>query len=283
MNQLKESVPTSGVIHDFVTSRDGTRISYRTSGNGPGLIVIPGALTMAADFEAFSAELANDFTVYTIDRRGRGQSGPQGSDYSITKECEDIQALQEKTSARYLFGHSFGGFIALEVARNNQNLDKIAVYEPGVSIDQSVPVGWAELCREQLTHNKYSDAFITFIRGVNPEMAGKTPKWLFKLIIPLALNKDERLHKYKLLAGTIREHKEAARLDNTYQHYREISARVLLMLGGREKGTSIERAGLKLAEVLPEAKLVRFPKFDHFGPEKKPGEVAAELRLYFFS
>src|SRR4051812_41796215 len=97
------------INQEFVTSSDGTRISYLIVGSGSPLIVIPGALTTAADFESFSQELARHFTVHTIDRRGRGLSGPQGSDYSIARECEDIKALQEKTGAQYIFGHSFGG------------------------------------------------------------------------------------------------------------------------------------------------------------------------------
>jgi predicted alpha/beta superfamily hydrolase len=38
-----------------------------------------------------------------------------------------------------IVGHSYGGLIALEVARNNEAFNKIAVYEPGVSIDGSMP------------------------------------------------------------------------------------------------------------------------------------------------
>jgi pimeloyl-ACP methyl ester carboxylesterase len=76
----------------------------------------------------------DSFTVHSIDRRGRGLSGPQGSEYSITKECEDIQALQKETGAIYVFGHSYGGLIALETARTFPSFTKIALYEPGVSI-----------------------------------------------------------------------------------------------------------------------------------------------------
>jgi predicted alpha/beta superfamily hydrolase len=46
-----------------------------------------------------------------------------------------VLALQAATGASFLVGHSYGGLIALEVARNNKDFNKIAVYEPGVSID----------------------------------------------------------------------------------------------------------------------------------------------------
>jgi hypothetical protein len=52
---------------------------------------------MAADYAAFARALSEHFMVHTIERRGRGESGPQGDDYSIVKECEDVLALQAET------------------------------------------------------------------------------------------------------------------------------------------------------------------------------------------
>jgi hypothetical protein len=98
-----------GATHS-VRSKDGTTISYLSIGGGPSVLVLPGVLSMAADYAAFARALAEHFTVHTIERRGRGESG-----------------------------HSYGGLVALEVARNNTAFTKIAVYEPGVSIDGSMP------------------------------------------------------------------------------------------------------------------------------------------------
>src|SRR6516162_659210 len=129
---------TTSTVH----SKDGTTISYLTVGSGPAVMVIPGALSMATGYTAFARALAEHFTVHTIERRGRGESGPQGNDYSILKECEDVLALQQRTGASFLVGHSFGGLVALEVARNNPSFIKIAVYELGVSIERSIPMDW---------------------------------------------------------------------------------------------------------------------------------------------
>ena len=43
---------TTDTIH-AVFSLDGTKISYLTMGSGPSVIVIPGTLSMAADYAAF--------------------------------------------------------------------------------------------------------------------------------------------------------------------------------------------------------------------------------------
>ena len=100
-----------------VVSQDGATISYLSMGSGPAVVVIPGALSTAADYVDFGNALAEHFTVHIIERRGRGLSSPQGDDYSISKECEDLLALQRQTGASLLVGHSFGGLVALETAR----------------------------------------------------------------------------------------------------------------------------------------------------------------------
>src|SRR5690242_2288681 len=98
-----------------VRSADGTTIGYLSVGAGPPVLVIPGVLSMAGDYAAFASALAEHFTVHTLERRGRGVSGPQGDDYGIGKECEDVLALRAATGASLLVGHSYGGLIALEV------------------------------------------------------------------------------------------------------------------------------------------------------------------------
>jgi pimeloyl-ACP methyl ester carboxylesterase len=266
---------------EVVASADGTTIAYRTVGRGPAVLVVPGALAVATDFDAFARELAQRLTVHTIERRGRGDSGPQGDDYSIERECEDVAALQAATGATFLFGHSFGGLIALEAARANTAFAKVAVYEPGVSIDGSIDTSWAPACEAQLARGQQLDAFITFARGINPQTTGKAPRWLLRLILPVAIRKLERKQKYRLLPAAIREHAEAARLDNTYPHYRDVTAAVLLMAGKDVTTTGAGRASQSLLPVLPTATLTTFPALDHFGPEKKPKHVAEALSAFF--
>lgn len=266
---------------DTVVSGDGTEIAYQTVGDGPGVLLVPGALAMAHDFDAFARQLADRFTVHIIERRGRGQSGPQGDDYSVDSECDDVAAVQAATGAKLLFGHSFGGFIALEAARRSNVFEKLAVYEPGVSIDGSIDMSWAPGVQAQLARGEQLAAFITFVRGINPQTTGKAPRWLLKLILPVAMRKREREQKYRLLPATIREHAEAARLDNTYDSYRDITAGVLLMVGKDADATGAGRAGTRLLAVLPRASRAEFPALDHFGPEKRPKEVAEAVSAFF--
>jgi len=271
----------TGATH-IVLSQDGAEISYLTTGSGPAVMVIPGALSVAADYGAFASALAKQFTVHTIERRGRGLSSPQGDDYSMLKEREDVLALQRKTGASLLVGHSFGGLVALEVARNNPSLTKVAVYEPGVSVDGSIPMGWMPGYQKKLVERKYLNAFVEFSLAVGPERARNTPPWLMKLLLPLFVNSHDRQQMLDLLPENLREHQEVARLDSSYENYREISAAVLLMYGGKSDSPWVNTAMERLAAVLPRSETQEFPKLDHFGIDKKaPREVARAVSAYF--
>jgi pimeloyl-ACP methyl ester carboxylesterase len=265
-----------------VGSRDGTTISYRTVGEGPAVIVIPGVMSTADDYAAFADALGKNFTVHTIERRGRGRSGPQGDHYGIGKECEDVAALRDETGARYLVGHSYGGLVALEAARDNTALTKMAVYEPGVSVDGLISMTWVPRYRQRLAERKYLDAFAEFSIAAGPQRAQKTPSWMMKLVLVLMMRAKRRQKMYRLLPANLLEHQEVARLDNTYQSYREVSAPTLLMFGGRSGLTWVAPAIKRLSEVLPASEPRAFPKLNHFGPDQKgPREVAEAVKQYF--
>src|ERR1700690_3589332 len=93
---------------DTVISNDGTVVGYRIMGCGPGVILMHGGANASQHFMTLGGLLADNFTVYIPDRRGRGLSGPFGDDYSIQKEIEDIDALIKKTGVHNLFGLSSG-------------------------------------------------------------------------------------------------------------------------------------------------------------------------------
>jgi pimeloyl-ACP methyl ester carboxylesterase len=75
-----------------VTSPDGIQIGYRTTGEGPPLLLVHGLLGDHARWAALQEYFEPHFTVHAIDRRGRGASG-DGAGYDITREVEDVAAV----------------------------------------------------------------------------------------------------------------------------------------------------------------------------------------------
>ena len=65
----------AAAVLEHVTSSDGTRIGYRRSGQGPPLVLIHGATGAHWSFRYLVPAIVDRFTVYAVDRRGRGESG----------------------------------------------------------------------------------------------------------------------------------------------------------------------------------------------------------------
>ena len=271
-----------GTSH-VVLSRDGTKIGYLSVGSGPSVLVIPGVLSMAADYATFARALSEHFAVHTIERRGRGQSGPQGEDYSIFKECEDVLALQKETGAALLVGHSYGGLVALEVARSNNAFRKIAVYEPGVSIDGSMPTAWMPGYEKKLAENRNVDALVEFTLADAPPRIQRMPRWLMKSVFLVLVSCSRQYRQMlDLLDQNLREWREIARLDSSCEHYREIASGVLLMYGGKSDSAAVTLAMERLAAILPHSETKEFPRLDHFGIERTaPREVSKSVSDYF--
>jgi pimeloyl-ACP methyl ester carboxylesterase len=122
---------TSAPSRSSVRSEDGTSIAYESFGAGEGVIVVGGALADGRDYVPFARRLARSFAVRVIDRRGRGASGPQGPDYAVEKEAEDVLAVQSATGAGAVFGHSYGGLVALEAVRRSTVFSQVALYARG--------------------------------------------------------------------------------------------------------------------------------------------------------
>ncbi|HEX5543313.1 MAG TPA: alpha/beta hydrolase [Micromonospora sp.] len=267
-----------------VRSADGTTISYHTTGTGPGLLVVPGALNDATDYSALADALAARFTVHTVNRRARDGSGPQGPDYSIATECADLTAVRAATGARYIFGHSYGGLVALEAARRDPGIDKLALYEPGVSVAGLIPMHWIPQYRQFLAQGRPFGAFVTFAIGTGPAAASRNPRWLMAAILRLVFRGERRAKIFRLLEANLHEHEEVGRLDDSYPNYREVSADVLLMAGGKSGLPYVASAFDRLAEVLPSARVHTFPKLDHFGPDQKgPAEVSETVTAFLLS
>lgn len=266
-----------------VISKDGTIASFLSLGKGPGMIVLPGVLSMASDYAAFASALAGNFSVHTLERRGRGRSGPQGDSYSIQKEIDDVLAVQRDTGAIFLVGHSYGGLIALEVARNNNTFTKIAVYEPGVSIDGSMPVHWMPGYEKKLAENRNLDALVEFTLADAPARLAKLPAWLMKLMLRLFFVRYPDSRKMLgLLQQNLSEWREIVKLDGHYLDYREISATVLLLYGGRSDSRAVDVVIKRLPTVLHHCETKVFPKLDHFGIERTaPKEVAKAIGDFF--
>jgi pimeloyl-ACP methyl ester carboxylesterase len=168
-----------------ITSIDGTRIAYSKTGSGPALILVDPAL----GFRGFGPmgdmvdHLATDFTVYTYDRRGRGESSDT-LPYAVAREVEDLEALIEAAGgSAFVYGFSSGAVLGLYTAQKG-NVKKLALLEPPLSFDDqssTEPDLGAEI-RDLVAAGRRGDAVEHFNRsiGVPEEMIDglrRAPFW----------------------------------------------------------------------------------------------------------
>lgn len=269
---------------EVVRSGDGTAISYETMGRGEGLLVLGGAWRTSHDYLPFARALSHAFTVHVIDRRGRGQSGPQGADYSIACEIEDLQSVQAQTGATIVFGHSYGGLIALEAARHSAVFSDVIAYEPGVSVAGSIPLKWMDPYRERLAAGDPRGAFAAMVRGAGgaPAALERMPLWYVRLMLRLFIKQAHWQRIEPLLQAGLVEHEQVAALDDTtVGRYRGITARVLLLGGGKSRSFATTTLFDQLAATIPDCASELIDGLDHTAPsDKAPDAVAERVRRH---
>jgi len=114
------------------------------------------------------AQLNQHFTVYAMERRGRGQSGDAPA-YSIEREFEDVASLASSIGKPVdVFGHSFGAACVLGAARQIPNLRRMILYEPPRLQEQQAPQRAVLLDRieQMLANGEHEGVVVTLLRDM---------------------------------------------------------------------------------------------------------------------
>jgi pimeloyl-ACP methyl ester carboxylesterase len=126
------------------TSSDGTAIAYRVAGEGEPILFVHGSGTSSADWVFVAPFLKERFTVVTMDRRGRGESG-DGPSYSMDAEAGDVLAVLDEVGAQMLVAHSYGALCSILAASRTDRLRRFVFYEPPIAVQEDRLGGLDEL------------------------------------------------------------------------------------------------------------------------------------------
>ena len=171
-----------------VKSKDGTTIGFDKKGKGPAVILVEGALGYRAMGFGNKLQdlLAEQFSVYAYDRRGRGESG-NSKPYALEREVEDIEALIDEAGGfAFVYGISSGACLALEAAmRLDGKIKRLALYEAPYNDEAGSRQAWWDYTKELgelLAANRRGDAVALFMRlvGTPDEMIDgmrNSPAW----------------------------------------------------------------------------------------------------------
>jgi hypothetical protein len=168
-----------------LTSSDGTTIAFERSGDGPPVILVCGGSTDRTANAPLSELLAEHFTVFNYDRRGRGDSGDTAP-YAVEREIEDIDAvIAVAGGSASVYGTSSGAALALEAAASGLAITKLALWEPSYIVEgrPRPPADTARIYAELVAAGRRGDAveyFMAKVVGIPPELvaeARKAPWW----------------------------------------------------------------------------------------------------------
>jgi pimeloyl-ACP methyl ester carboxylesterase len=250
------------------TSVDGTRIAFWKSGSGPPLVLVHGTTADHTRWSGVLPELERHFTVYALDRRGRGGSG-DAPVYAIEREFEDVAAVVEAIGEPvFVLGHSYGGICALEASLFTDRIRRLVLYEPPIPTD--VPLYPAGV----------SDRIQALVDAGDPE-AGL--ELFFREVV---LMPDSELEAYRRLpAWSVRVTlaptvpREMA-VDRGYafraERFASSSVPTLLLLGG-DSPPPFRQAIEVLDAGLPNGRVVVLPGQRHVAMDSAPEMFLAEV------
>jgi pimeloyl-ACP methyl ester carboxylesterase len=297
MGHRIDSVTTGSVV-----SADGTRIGYRRVGAGPSVILLHGGVNASQHMIKLGRALADAFTVYLPDRRGRGMSGAFGPAYGMQREDEDLAALVEQTAAECVFGPANGGLFALHGAIGLVQVRRVAAYEPLLLLggpDDAAILHTFTTMQQMIRGGRLGEGIVFSIQqSVDREVRrGHMSSWVGTAVHAcpsrLAASLIDLLLRYQrprsgnaawreLVASLPIELDPVLDIAGTLEQYRQLHAQVLLIYGSETDPMFVDCAEA-LHAVLPHSTVLRLPRLNHDSAQTygKPETIAAALRLFF--
>jgi pimeloyl-ACP methyl ester carboxylesterase len=258
-----------------VRSTDGTSIAFQRSGAGPPLLLVHGTGGTHSRWAPILRGLGRHFTVYAIDRRGRGESG-DAADYAIEREFEDVASVVDAIGEPVnLFGHSYGAICSLEAALLTCHIRRLVLYEPPIPVRgvEIYPEGVIERLQKLLDAGDREGLLTTFMSDVvrmtphEIEFSQSMPAWPARVAAAHTLPRELRSHEqYSFEPGRLKA----------------LTLPTLLLIGG--ESPKFFRAAIDLLHAaLPCSRVTVLPGQQHIAMESAPELLVQELLAFLLS
>jgi pimeloyl-ACP methyl ester carboxylesterase len=198
-----------------------------------------------------------------MDRRGHGES-EAGSNYSLTKEFEDVvAAVNSRPGPVFVLGHSIGGLCALEAAFLTNKISKLVLYEPPL---------------QDLDHTSVADRMEKMIHAGDRELALVTFLREIVMISPNEIVAMKRQASWpSRVSGIdiqIREIRALSKYRFDAKRMRTLEVPTLLLAGSNTASPQLKQAINSLVDTLPRRTLVVFEGQEHNAMDKIPQQFA---------
>ncbi|MGB5558404.1 MAG: alpha/beta hydrolase [Paracoccaceae bacterium] len=284
--------------HGFANSRritiNGARLAYVEQGSGDPVVLVHGGVSDLRTWDSQGSALGQHFRVVAYSRRYARPNAeiPEGAADPMQAHVDDLVALIEarKFGPAHLVGHSLGGFIALLVAIQRPDLVRslVLIEPPVLTLFADVPLKPWQVLRLLLSRPRTAVALLRFGAGVM-RPAQKAFRQDDEKAAIEAFGKG-------VLGKTYFQTLSAARYQQVWENRKADRAQILgqsfaplkpaevaaveipvLLLCGSDSPKLFHRLTLRLAELLPKARISRIENASHILHEDKPSSVNAEI------
>ena len=256
-----------------ITSRDGTPIAYWLSGEGPPLLLVHGATAdHTTTWRFVLPQLEKGYTVYAMDRRGRGGSGDAPT-YELAREAEDIAAVVDAIGKPVgVIGHSFGGLCAFEAALLTPNLESLILYE-------GVPLNGATLYKPGIANRLEALLKVGDVEGMLVAMFRDLVEMPPEEIDLVRSQKDAWAIRLANAPTLPRELKAEEQYVFLPERFRDMAKPTLFLVGGDSPARELENART-IAGSLPSGRVSVLPGQQHAAMYSDPDLFVQEVLAF---
>jgi pimeloyl-ACP methyl ester carboxylesterase len=262
-----------GAVRMVATSRDGTSIAFWRTGHGPPLLLVHGTTAdHTTTWRATGPLLEERFTVFAMDRRGRGGSGDSLA-YALAREAEDVAAVVDAIGEPVdVLGHSFGALCALEATLLTNNVRRLILYEgvPLAGSDYYLP-GSIDAIERLIAQGDVEGGLIALLRDV----AGIPDE-------EVDLLRAQR-EAWAVRLGNARTAPREMRADEAYvfdaARFRNLRTPTLLLVGGDSPIRELSNAR-DVAAALARARVRVLPGQQHIAMHTAPESFVDEVARF---
>jgi pimeloyl-ACP methyl ester carboxylesterase len=241
---------------------------FQRSGAGEPLLLVHGTTADHRRWARISPQLEQHFTVYAMDRRGRGGSG-DAPDYDLLREAEDVAAVVESINEPvFVLGHSYGAICSLEATLLTDNIDRLILYEPPIPAEKpQISPDIPKRMQALIDKGELEAALELFMREVvrmpEHELSAyrELPMWQGRIQLAPTIPRE--------LAVDWTYRFDAAR-------FFSLKVPTLILLGG-DSPPFFRKAVERVAAALPNGRIVELPGQQHIAMDTSPEMFVGEV------
>ncbi|HJW01164.1 MAG TPA: alpha/beta hydrolase [Arthrobacter sp.] len=275
MTRENIKTPDGGTLELFSTGAE-------LASAGSGVVVVPASMVTAADYTKFAQKLSAALgrPVHTFNRRGRGSSSPQAEDYTLDADIRDLDVVMKHTSSTDVFGHSFGGAVALHAARTLP-VERLAVYDPAVSVNHSVKADWTAEYERATAAGDDDRALAVLTKGLETGGAfSRMPLSMLTIANKLTAGTHVGKQMRELMRTGVREIKAIIAADMPAEPFLELPLETLIVVGEKSPAYFGVACG-QIHDVLSGSSYTILQGSGHDGVLRAPDKLITELSDFF--